>query len=110
MNFSAHLKSVAGEVETALSNLLPQPAGHQAVIMEAMRYATLGGGKRLRPFLVVETTRMLGGDLDNAMVVGCALECLHVYSLIHDDLPCICLLYTSPSPRDGLLSRMPSSA
>jgi len=89
MNFSAHLKSVAGEVETALSNLLPQPAGHQAVIMEAMRYATLGGGKRLRPFLVVETARMLGGNLDNAMVVGCALECLHVYSLIHDDLPCM---------------------
>jgi len=89
MDFAAHLKSVAGNVETALSNLLPQPTGHQAVIMEAMRYAALGGGKRLRPFLVVETARMLGGNLDNAMTVGCALECLHVYSLIHDDLPCM---------------------
>jgi len=89
MNFSAHLKSVASDVETALSELLPQASGHQAVIMEAMRYATLGGGKRLRPFLVIETARMLGGNLDNAMVVGCALECLHVYSLIHDDLPCM---------------------
>ena len=89
MDFATHLKSIAGDVEAALSDLLPKPDGHQAVIMEAMRYATLGGGKRLRPFLVVETARMLGGDLDNAMVVGCALECLHVYSLIHDDLPCM---------------------
>ncbi len=89
MNFEMHLKSVAGDVETALSDLLPEPRGHQAVIMEAMRYATLGGGKRLRPFLMIETVRMLGGNLDNAMVAGCALECLHVYSLIHDDLPCM---------------------
>ncbi|MEP1230337.1 MAG: polyprenyl synthetase family protein [Litorimonas sp.] len=89
MNFKAHLKSVAGDVEAAMSELLPQPSGHQAVIMEAMRYAALGGGKRLRPFLVIETARMLGGDLNNALVVGCALECLHVYSLIHDDLPCM---------------------
>lgn len=89
MNFAAHLKSVASDVEAALSDLLPQPHGHQAVIMEAMRYAVLGGGKRLRPFLVIETARMLGADLKQAMVVGCALECLHVYSLIHDDLPCM---------------------
>jgi len=89
MDFPTHLKSVAGDVEAALSELLPHPNGHQAVIMEAMRYATLGGGKRLRPFLVIETARMLGGNLENAMVVGCALECLHVYSLIHDDLPCM---------------------
>ena len=89
MDFSAHLKSVASDVEAALSDLLPTPNGHQAVIIEAMRYAVLGGGKRLRPFLVIETARMLGGDLNNAMVVGCALECLHVYSLIHDDLPCM---------------------
>lgn len=89
MDFALHLKSVAADVETALDNWLPTPSGHHAVIMEAMRYATLGGGKRLRPFLVVETARMLGGHLDNAMVAGCALECLHVYSLIHDDLPCM---------------------
>jgi len=53
------------------------------------RYAALGGGKRLRPFLVVETARMLGGPLDAALTIGCALECLHVYSLVHDDLPCM---------------------
>ena len=89
MDFLPHLKSVASEVETALDMFLPQPSGDQAVIMEAMRYAVLGGGKRLRPFLVIETVRMLGGNLDNAMAAGCALEALHVYSLIHDDLPCM---------------------
>lgn len=79
----------AGAVETALDHLLPTPTGHQAVVADAMRYAALGGGKRLRPFLVLETARMLGGNADQAMVVGCALECLHVYSLVHDDLPCM---------------------
>lgn len=83
------LGDVARTVEACLDVLLPQPSGHQSVIMEAARHAALGGGKRLRPFLVVETTRMLGGDLDAALTVGCALECLHVYSLVHDDLPCM---------------------
>jgi len=88
-DFPTRLRDVAEQVETKLAELLPQPSGHQAVIMEAARYAALGGGKRLRPFLVVETTRMLGGPLDAALTVGCALECLHVYSLVHDDLPCM---------------------
>lgn len=89
MDFPTRLRSVAGQVEERLDSLLPQPAGHQSVIMEAARYAALGGGKRLRPFLTVETARMLGGPLDAALTVGCALECLHVYSLVHDDLPCM---------------------
>lgn len=89
MDFPTRLRHVAGQVEARLDSLLLQPAGHQSVIMEAARYAALGGGKRLRPFLTVETTRMLGGPLDAALTVGCALECLHVYSLVHDDLPCM---------------------
>lgn len=88
-DFKTQLSTVASDVETALSRLLPVPSGEHGVIAEAMRYAALGGGKRLRPFLVIETARMMGGDLDNAMIVGCALECLHVYSLVHDDLPCM---------------------
>lgn len=76
-------------MESRLDTLLPHPSGHQSVVFEAARYAALGGGKRLRPFLVVETARMLGGPLDAALSVGCALECLHVYSLVHDDLPCM---------------------
>ncbi|MEP4051394.1 MAG: polyprenyl synthetase family protein [Litorimonas sp.] len=89
VDFPTRLRSVAGLVEARLNEVLPQPTGHQAVIMEAARYAALGGGKRLRPFLTVETARMLGGPLDEALTVGCALECLHVYSLVHDDLPCM---------------------
>lgn len=89
MDFRTELSHVADRVEAALSRLIPEAKGHQAVVVEAMRYAALGGGKRLRPFLVTQTARMLGGDMDNAMTVGCALECLHVYSLVHDDLPCM---------------------
>lgn len=87
--FRDHLRLTADAVEAALDRLLPIPTGHHAVVAEVMRYAALGGGKRLRPFLVLETARMLGGDMDHAMTVGCALECLHVYSLVHDDLPCM---------------------
>lgn len=89
VDFPTHLRAVADLVEARLSEVLPKPTGHQAIIMEAARYAALGGGKRLRPFLTVETARMLGGSLDEALTVGCALECLHVYSLVHDDLPCM---------------------
>ena len=87
--FADVLARGARAVEAELARVLPRPAGHQAVIMEAMRYAALGGGKRLRPFLVMETARLLGGRADHALTVGCALECLHVYSLVHDDLPCM---------------------
>ncbi len=89
MDFPTRLRGVADLVESRLDEILPQPSGHQAVIMEAARYAALGGGKRLRPFLTLETARMLDGPLDAALTVGCALECLHVYSLVHDDLPCM---------------------
>jgi len=88
-DFKSQLSSVAQNVEAALEKRLPMVEGEHAVVAEAMRYAALGGGKRLRPFLVIETARMLGGDIDQALVVGCALECLHVYSLVHDDLPCM---------------------
>lgn len=61
----------------------PRPAR----LLEAMRYASLGGGKRLRPFLVVETANLFGVPRRQALMVGAALECVHCYSLIHDDLP-----------------------
>lgn len=80
---------MAAQCETVLDTVLPEPAGHQAVIMEAMRYAALGGGKRLRPFLMVETARLLGCDDAGVYRAACALEAVHVYSLVHDDLPCM---------------------
>ena len=88
-DFPTRLASVAEQMETTLSNVLPKAEGHQSVIMEAMRYAALGGGKRLRPFLMIETARMLGHDDAGMHIAAAALECLHVYSLVHDDLPCM---------------------
>ena len=90
MTFKDHLSSVANEVETALDQLLtpaPDLAPGEAVLWEAMRYATLGGGKRLRAFLAVEGAAMLGVDRAGALRAGAAAECLHAYSLVHDDLP-----------------------
>ena len=61
----------------------------QAGLAEAMRYSLLAGGKRIRPMLVLEFCRIAGGDMESAMPVACAIEMLHTYSLIHDDLPCM---------------------
>lgn len=64
-------------------------SGGNAVVMDAMRYAALGGGKRLRPFLLVLSAKLVGTDTPAIWQVAAALECVHVYSLIHDDLPCM---------------------
>ena len=88
-DFPSRLASVAAEMENTLSYVLPEAEGHQSVIMDAMRYAAMGGGKRLRPFLMIETTRMLGYTDKGVHIAAAALECLHVYSLVHDDLPCM---------------------
>jgi len=76
-------------VTVALDELLPRADGPESRLTEAMRYAALGPGKRLRPFFALETGRMF--DLDDRPVLraACALECIHAYSLIHDDLPCM---------------------
>lgn len=89
MDFKTRLSDVASQLETVLAGLLPAPAGHQAIVCEAMRYAALGGGKRLRPFLVIESARLFGAQSKGVWQAAAALECLHVYSLIHDDLPCM---------------------
>jgi len=74
-------------IEANLEALLPQPAGPEARLMEAMRYATLGGGKRLRAFLVMQSGRLFGVDRRALGRVAVSVECLHAYSLVHDDLP-----------------------
>ena len=61
----------------------------QAKLAESMRYSLLAGGKRIRPMLVLEFCRISGGDVEQALPVACAIEMLHTYSLIHDDLPCM---------------------
>lgn len=84
---AAAMARVAAEVEAALEDLLPPPQGAEARLLEAMRYATLGGGKRLRAFLAIETAALFKVDRRCAARVGAAVEMLHAYSLVHDDLP-----------------------
>jgi farnesyl diphosphate synthase len=90
--FQGRLGQVAQDTEALLDRLLtPVPAAGElarpARLLEAMRYSSLGGGKRLRPFLVVESAAMLQVPPQNALMAGAALECIHCYSLVHDDLP-----------------------
>ena len=90
--FVARLAGVAGAVERVLETFLadaPRPGeiARPPRLMAAMRHAVLAGGKRLRPFLVVETARLLGRDDPGIVQAGAAIELLHCYSLVHDDLP-----------------------
>ena len=90
--FAARLAESQAGIERELEKLLelkPKPGepARPKRLIEAMRYATLGGGKRLRPFLTVETARALGRTDNGPMRAGAAIECIHAYSLIHDDLP-----------------------
>ena len=77
----------AAAVDKVLDSVLPAPKGPEARLFEAMRYATLGSGKRLRPFLVICGGRISGAPESRALRVGAAIELVHCYSLIHDDLP-----------------------
>lgn len=70
-----------------ISDLLPEAHGGEDRLIEAIRYSVLQGGKRLRPFLVVETARLFGVSLESSLQSACAIEFVHCYSLIHDDLP-----------------------
>ncbi|MGV2105114.1 polyprenyl synthetase family protein [Agrobacterium vitis] len=90
--FDDHLRDTAARVQALLTELLqPEPLSDEIArpgqLLAAMRHAVLNGGKRLRPFLVVESARLFRGQDDAALRVGAALECLHCYSLVHDDLP-----------------------
>jgi farnesyl diphosphate synthase len=77
----------ASFIEATLEALLPKPSGPESRLTEAMRYASLGGGKRLRAFLVLQSGRLFGVDRRALGRVAAAVECVHAYSLAHDDLP-----------------------
>lgn len=83
------LAVAASRTDEALGALLPAVEGPEARLAEAMRYAALGPGKRLRPFLVFEAGELLDVEAGRLDRVACALECIHAYSLVHDDLPCM---------------------
>jgi len=90
--FVSRLDAVAADIEVLLDRLLAAAPldgelSRPARLIEAMRYSSLNGGKRFRPFLVVESAALLEVPRQNALMAGAALECVHCYSLVHDDLP-----------------------
>jgi farnesyl diphosphate synthase len=87
VDLSKAMSRVAGVVENELETLLPEIDGAESRLVDAMRYATLGGGKRLRAFLVMETAHLFSVAETCAARVAAAVEMLHAYSLVHDDLP-----------------------
>lgn len=88
-DFEVRLIEIADRVTVALDQLIPPASGPEANLMRAMRHAALGNGKRMRPFFVLEVGRMFGADETALLRAAAALECIHTYSLVHDDLPCM---------------------
>jgi farnesyl diphosphate synthase len=85
----ARLKETAERINTALDGLLPREHGPEGRLLGAIRYSALSGGKRLRPFFTLESGRIFDADEGSLLRTACAIECVHSYSLIHDDLPCM---------------------
>jgi farnesyl diphosphate synthase len=86
-SFETALRAAAEAVEAELAHCLPEGSGRIGRVFDAMRYAALGGGKRLRAFLAIETGRLFGADPAMALRAAAAVEMVHAYSLVHDDLP-----------------------
>ena len=90
MTFSEQMKADVAQIEAALAQYLSRETGEgYDRIFEAAKYSALAGGKSLRPVIVLAFCRLCGGEADKAMPFACALEMIHTYSLIHDDLPCM---------------------
>src|SRR6187551_3620801 len=83
------LDQISADIDAGFDHLLPVPGDARAQLYEAMRHAAIGGGKRLRPLLVRAAADLFHVDRVPALRVGVAIECIHVYSLIHDDMPCM---------------------
>ena len=83
------LQRIQREVDETFGTLLPVPDDPRAKLVEAMRHAVIGGGKRVRPLLLVTVAQMHGSARDAAIRAACAIEAIHAYSLVHDDLPCM---------------------
>ena len=89
MEFEQRLTEIADKVTVALDQLIPPAQGPEADLMRAMRHAALANGKRMRPFYVIETGALFDADEKALLRTAAALECVHTYSLVHDDLPCM---------------------
>ena len=88
-DFGRRLTEIADRVTVALDQLIPPAQGPEADLMRAMRHSALANGKRMRPFYVIETGAMFEAPEKSLLRTAAALECVHCYSLIHDDLPCM---------------------
>lgn len=88
-DFDAYLKERAALIERALVQKVAESDGPASRLFEAMRYSLLAGGKRLRPVLALAACEAVGGNIDAALGFACAIEMIHTYSLVHDDLPCM---------------------
>jgi len=88
-SLSRHLASRCAQIDRALQSYLPASRIKPVTLHQAMRYSIFAGGKRMRPILCLEAAEICGGDAKAALPSACAVECIHTYSLIHDDLPCM---------------------
>jgi geranylgeranyl diphosphate synthase type II len=89
MSFKSSLKYRVDYIEKLLKEHMPEEKGYQKTIFEAMNYSLKAGGKRLRPILTLEACRIVGGNEEDAIPFAIAIEMIHTYSLIHDDLPAL---------------------
>jgi geranylgeranyl diphosphate synthase type II len=89
MELQDYIRPAIAKVDSALDGFLPSAATKPATIHKAMRYSIFAGGKRLRPVLCLAAAELCGGSAEDAVPSACAVECVHTYSLIHDDLPCM---------------------
>src|SRR5262245_52644436 len=89
MDLSAYLSERSKIVDRALDRFLPRATVKPVTIHKAMRYSLFAGGKRMRPVLTLAAAESCGGQVDAALPAACAVECIHTYSLVHDDLPCM---------------------
>ena len=89
MEFKQALKERANQVESLLKQYMPKEEGYQKTIIEAMNYSLSAGGKRLRPILAIEACSIVGGNIEDVIPFAVAIEMIHTYSLIHDDLPAL---------------------
>ena len=87
MSLKAYLKARQKKIDRSLDRYLPKENASPPTIHKAMRYSLFAGGKRLRPILCLAAAEACGGKIDNALPLACAMECIHTYSLVHDDLP-----------------------
>jgi geranylgeranyl diphosphate synthase, type II len=89
VDIQRYLQAHKALVDEALAQYLPREENYPQAIFQAMRYSVFAGGKRVRPILAIAAAETIGGTVDDVLPLACALECIHTYSLIHDDLPAL---------------------